>query len=406
MGIRTILLLDEPPHDDDFIPRSKYKRVILPAPVSPDQFLLRAKELQIAVQKYGIDLIVHHKHMERSCFWDGLVFKAIGIPCALHTHGSFATFLQIGFLDRFLSLTSYYKPFDVVIALSRVDALYWSAYHKNVIVMPNPLPEVTDDDSGVDVEKDDRAPGELLFAGRLVSENNYFDLLEIIDSIKDECPDVHLTICGKTQFPNDRVFAVFKRGISDRGLDPYITLAGFQKDMEPYYRKAQILLFLSDIGGWPMTLFEALSCATPAVCYDLPWLELMRKGKGILKANHGDKEDVAKKTALLLKDDKLREKLGIDAKQSIKDFQALDYGRLWQEVFRVCSGLNTEIATSWCTTPSEPWGRIFDLTDGGCRETHELMVKTMKMSLKMYLNKTACEEFTQLPSWLESSSSL
>jgi glycosyltransferase involved in cell wall biosynthesis len=403
-GITVLLLTDEPSHEDDYKPSSDFQRVVLPACTSPEQFEERAKSIASVARKYTIDLFIHHAHRDCVCFWDGLVFKAISIPCILHVHNNFARCLQMGHPNRFLELPAFYQPYNIIVTLSRVDAHYWNAYHDNVFVMPNPVVKSETSITRKTMQERQRQIGhrEVMFAGRLAPENNYRDLLDIMTYILNECPDVHLTLCGISQNPNDQDFMRFRQDIRERDLEKHIALVGYQKNLTPYFQNADLLLVLADIGGWSMVISEAMSESVPVVCYDLPWLELLRDGRGVIRAKFRDKRDVADKAIRLLKDNAALVALGLEGKRHAQFFQSLGYGKLWQEVFDSLaeddvSSKTHAVALKNTNDLQESqisgfWGKRYSSSkdsDPEAIETHRIMIETYNRYLKTCFNAIA-----------------
>jgi glycosyltransferase involved in cell wall biosynthesis len=365
IGIKTVLITETKSFDDDYKPPAPFTRVVMPPrPNKGEDYLGRAEALLSIIEEYEVDLFINQFHLEPIAFWDGLVFRSAGILSVLHNHAAFTYYLRTNRLQDFLVQPYIRKPYDAQIALNRVDALYWGAFHDRVFVMPNPTVSTLPSDA-ITTEAISQVPSHkrLLWMSRLVPYNNYLDLIDIIDMIKAVYPDVEIQTFGAMS-PNKVEQEIFLQRIQERGLEKNIILRGFATSVEAAYRQASLLLFTADSGTWAMTIMEAMGFGVPTVAYDLPWLELLRAGKGIVVSPFLDKQRFADHVIELLQDEVRLKQLGVEARDASQTYQAIDHARLWQGFFDELVGVGESDAgvSSEATNHNAEsiWGKKID----------------------------------------------
>jgi glycosyltransferase involved in cell wall biosynthesis len=334
IGVRTVLITEMEPSDDDYKPQAPFTRVVMPPrPNKGEDYLGRAEALLSIIEEHGVDLVINQFHLEPIAFWDGLVFRSAGILSVLHNHAAFTYYLRTNRLHDFLVQPYIRKPYDAQIALNRVDALYWSAFHDRVFIMPNPTVSTLSLDAII-TKAISQVPSHkrLLWMSRLVPYNNYLDLIDIIDMVKAVYPDVEIQTFGAIS-PDKTEQEIFLQRIQECGLEENIILRGFATSVEIAYRQASLMLFTADSGTWPMTIMEAMNFEVPTVAYDLPWVETLRAGKGIVVSPFLDKRRFADHVIELLQDEERLKQLGAEARDASQTYQAIDHARLWQSFF-------------------------------------------------------------------------
>ncbi len=88
-----------------------------------------------------------------------------------------------------------------------------------------------------------------------------------------------------------------------QAMNRQITFQGFTKNVVAEYRKADVLLYLSDLDGCPNVILESWASHVPVVVNRCSWSEEVVGDRGLL-VNEGD--DIATHIERLLKDDSLR----------------------------------------------------------------------------------------------------
>ena len=120
------------------------------------------------------------------------------------------------------------------------------------------------DASAIDSVRKGLPPGVpvLLVVGRLSQEKGHLDLLRALDCLrremKEECFHAVLVGDGPEQ---GRIEAAR----TQMGLDGFVTMAGLQHDVRPYYGIADVVVMPSHSEGSPNVLLEAMAAGVPVV---------------------------------------------------------------------------------------------------------------------------------------------
>ena len=168
--------------------------------------------------------------------------------------------------------------------------------------IPNMLDSVPDQLSKLNEKR-------LISVGRLSREKGYEDLLDVFKLIHQEEPSWRLDIIGDGAQKNllgDRIF--------NEGLKECVTLHGFQDKtfINNLLSKSSIYLMTSVTESFGIVLIEAMSYGLPCVAFDSAEgaTELIQDGVNGYLISYRNKEEYAKKVIELIRNKKLRTKLG------------------------------------------------------------------------------------------------
>lgn len=168
--------------------------------------------------------------------------------------------------------------------------------------------------NGVDVERFAQAsPADLrqfgipsdaktvLFVGRLHPQKGWPHLLAAFDRVVRDNNDgnkSHLLIVGDGP-DRDALVAEVRR----RGLDERVHLAGWQPDVAPLLRAADVFVLSSQWEGMPNVLLEAMAAGLPCVAANVEGVdELIIPGETGLLVEPGDEQALAAQIIALLSD--------------------------------------------------------------------------------------------------------
>lgn len=107
----------------------------------------------------------------------------------------------------------------------------------------------------------------ICFPGRITRWKGHLDLIEIIDRLKHDIPNVHALIIGSD--PKGSFLAEVKDAIETRSLTHYFSFLGTRSDMKELYAVSDVMLSLTSTTAeaFGRTVVECLSIGTPVVGY-------------------------------------------------------------------------------------------------------------------------------------------
>ncbi len=173
----------------------------------------------------------------------------------------------------------------------------------------------------------------LISVGRLSREKAYDDLLDIYIKIHDIDPTWRLDIIGDGAQKNllgDKIYSL--------GLQESVELHGFQKKdyINRLLKDSSIYLMSSITESFGIVLIEAMSFGLPCIAFDSAEgaNELIKNNyNGYLVPNR-DKDLYVKKVLKVMKDDKLRHKLGENGRQVAMEFTNEKVKEYWLDLLR------------------------------------------------------------------------
>jgi len=105
----------------------------------------------------------------------------------------------------------------------------------------------------------------VVYTGRLNEGKNLSKWIDIAFDIHSKIPRTRFEIYGQGPLET-----MLRNKISEMNAEKYIFLMGFHKDIENIYRKADLLLFLSEYESFGNVVVECILCGTPALVSPLP----------------------------------------------------------------------------------------------------------------------------------------
>ena len=158
-------------------------------------------------------------------------------------------------------------------------------------------------------------------------------LVEAFSLIARDSPDWQVHIWGDTY---DKAYVTaLKSLIKKKGLTDRVFLKGTTKDMKGVWEGTDIFAFPSHHEGFGLALAESMGVGIPAVGYkSCPAVnELIQNDVNGYLVDEGP-EPFSKALAALMKDEKLRRKLGKGARESMESFRPEVVWNSWDELLQ------------------------------------------------------------------------
>ena len=192
--------------------------------------------------------------------------------------------------------------------------------------IPNMLDSVPDQLSKLNEKR-------LISVGRLSREKGYEDLLDVFKLIHQEEQSWRLDNIGDGAQKNllgDRIF--------NEGLKECVTLHGFQDKtfINNLLSKSSIYLMTSVTESFGIVLIEAMSYGLPCVAFDSAEgaTELIQDGVNGYLISYRNKEEYAKKVIELIRNKKLRTKLGSAGRKTSLNYTGDKVKRDWIKLLK------------------------------------------------------------------------
>lgn len=329
-GYRVVLFTDEEPNEKDYYINPAIKRVTVPAMQERDYFNRKARidVFSKALEENGVDIMVYNAWENSDLVLDEMIIKSLGIKLIIHTHNIFC-----GFFDDVYAYGAYYHSTihklysfaDSVIALNDVDAEWWRLHGLRVFKTKNPI------EFKRDIEPAPLGGNNILLVARIAREKRILEAIKIAALVREKIPNATLTIVGSG---DDEGYAnEVANYIDSNHLKKVVKLVGFKADVLPYYQSADVMLFTSRIEGSPLAMLEGKICGIPLVTYELPNLDMIREGKGMIVVPQLDTEGAAEAVIKILSDSELKKEMGRQARKSAEEFYDFDLSKHWDMIF-------------------------------------------------------------------------
>jgi glycosyltransferase involved in cell wall biosynthesis len=155
----------------------------------------------------------------------------------------------------------------------------------------------------------------LLFLGTLEPRKNPLMLLDVLKDLLAAKRKVKLIIAGTGPLKD-----ALQRKVELLGLQNNVVLTGVvSDDAKPdYYNLSDVFLFPSALEGFGIVLGEAMSCGRPVVAFNASAIpEVVSDGVTGFLAQPGDKDELVRKTMMLLDNRELRLQMGAQATERV-----------------------------------------------------------------------------------------
>lgn len=171
----------------------------------------------------------------------------------------------------------------------------------------------------------------ILFPARLAVEKRPADAVKIFLEVRKTVPEAKLLLAGKCGDPavQEELDALLRSAAP--GAAP--EFLGYRSDMDAVFARAKIMLMTSSAEGFPMTVLEAKARGIPVVAYDLPYVETMKPGSGVVSVPQRDIRAAARETVRLLTDPEWFRAQSGAAREDARAFASFDFAGKYRGIF-------------------------------------------------------------------------
>ena len=175
----------------------------------------------------------------------------------------------------------------------------------------------------------------ILYFGRLHYQKNVELLVNSFPLVKQKMKNVKLFIVG-----TGNQYEKLKNITKD---DPDTIMTGFVSDEKllEHMRSADIVVFPSRGENASFTIMEAMACKLPVVSSDVGNAEkILGNSRGILLKDY-TKEEIAEICIKLLDNEKLRKKIGNDAREYVEKYHS------WDKISKQTEEIYKQVISDW-----------------------------------------------------------
>ena len=187
-------------------------------------------------------------------------------------------------------------------------------------VIPNPV--------SIDSERKKSEKIKIVTAGRLVPQKNQKLMIKSMKYLINKYPEAVLKIYGDGTLKNE-----LKKTIDEQGLHKNIELCGNVKDIHKRIADATMFILSSDYEGLSNALIEAMMMGLPCISTDYPGANeiIINRENGILVPCN-DERALSQAMLEIIENNKLSERLSINAQEESQKYKKEVVLRKWEEV--------------------------------------------------------------------------
>lgn len=266
---------------------------------------------------------------ERTGEWERIKDR-VGCAIYLHWHSFAARILtEDGGEAFYRALKGYRRVCDGILTLSRADCAFFASLGFRAFYVPNPVDPELDRCAAAVVAARGSGP-DLVWCGRLTASKRPEDAIRVLAQVVRRRPGCRLRIVGRGEQAVERRL----RDLAERlKVSSLVDFAGAGPDVYEHYRQSGIYLHTSKFEGFPMTMLEAMAFALPVVCYEMPYLELLRDNSQAVCVRQGDVAALADSVVALLSDEGRRRTAGRASRACYERFRSAGQADSYRRIF-------------------------------------------------------------------------
>ena len=196
--------------------------------------------------------------------------------------------------------------------------------HTKVVLVPNMLYYIPSKQSKLDKKN-------IITISRLDYGKRNDDIIRAFSKIKEK--DWKLYIIG-----DGKEFNNLNKLINDLNMNGRIILTGYKnkEEIEKYMLKSSLFLMASETEGLPMVLLEAMSYGIPCIAYEVASgvNDIIDNNKNGYIIKNRNEDEYIEKIEKVINDSKLRNELGIGAKNKVNEFSKEKIINIWGKILK------------------------------------------------------------------------
>lgn len=215
------------------------------------------------------------------------------------------------------------RKFDRFVVLTEEDKAYWGNL-PNIMVIPNAI-------SGIPAGTALLANKRVIAVGRYTFQKGFERLVDAWHLLASRFPDWKLDIIGDGE---ER--PLLEQRIRSYGLERQVTLTRPTQEIGKVYQEASILASSSRYEGLPMVLLEAQAFGLPIVAFQCKCgpKDIVSDGINGYLVPEGDTAGMTQRLETLMKNEALRKRMGLKAKESALRFNEETIMKKWMNIFQ------------------------------------------------------------------------
>lgn len=144
--------------------------------------------------------------------------------------------------------------------------------------------------------------------------------IRAIPHVISKIPETRFLIIG-----DGPLLGAMRRNVNSLGIEKNVILAGYKRDVSIYYQMMDVFALSSLWEGMPYAILEAMAAGLPVIATTTVGNdELVIPGKNGLLVRPNNSEEIAECICLLLEDDLLRQKFGLESLRLSKRRRSID----------------------------------------------------------------------------------
>lgn len=215
------------------------------------------------------------------------------------------------------------RKFDRFVVLTEEDKAYWGNL-PNIMVIPNAISGIP---AGTALLENKR----VIAVGRYTYQKGFERLVDAWHLLASRFPDWKLDIIGDGE---ER--PLLEQRIRSYGLERQVTLTRPTQEIGKVYQEASILASSSRYEGLPMVLLEAQAFGLPIVAFQCKCgpKDIVSDGMNGYLVPEGETAGMAQRLETLMKNETLRKRMGLKAKESALRFNEEVIMKKWMYTFQ------------------------------------------------------------------------